>query len=98
MRPYPHRVALAPRTPGRGFNKVRGGNTPGDNPFRPRIFGVVVVWKDIFSDPGMVSYLRLMALALRPQGWGFFIVGCGIYTGSTVFIFGLGVVDVHKHF
>ena len=46
MEPYPHRVALALRTPGWGFHTVRGGIKPDDHRFRSWFVGVADVWKD----------------------------------------------------
>ena len=46
MGPYPPRVALALRTPGWGFDAVRGGIDPTRHRVRPRFVEVVEVLKD----------------------------------------------------
>ena len=46
MGPYPHRVALALRTPAWVFHTVGGGIHQGDHRFCPRLVKVVDLWKD----------------------------------------------------
>ena len=46
MGSYPPRVVLALRTPCWGFHTVGGGIDPEGHRFRPRVVGVVDVWKD----------------------------------------------------
>ena len=53
--PYPIRVALARRTTGWGFHTLRGRIVPRYLRFRPRIVGVVEVWRSFWSGEGNLS-------------------------------------------
>ena len=44
---YPHRMALALRTPGWGFHTVGGGIDQEEHCFCPRFVKVVDLWKDL---------------------------------------------------
>ena len=97
MGPYPHRVALAPRTPGWGSTPWRAVSARGITVFVPGLLELSLY--RILSDPGMGRYPHLMALALRTPGWGSRTVGGGIDQGDYCFCPRFDkVVDLWKDF
>ena len=89
MGPYPHRVALAPRTPGWAFHTVRAVSTGGATAFVLGLLELSLHGRS--SNPGMGPYPHRMTVALRPPGcWGIHTGGGAVSTrGATVFVQGL---------
>ena len=62
------KTQLATSQLGWGFHTFRGGIDPGDNRFRPRVVGVVEVWRDSSSGDGNLSCLGAAGPLRWPEG------------------------------
>ena len=88
--------------PGLDFHTMRGGIDPEDHRFRPRVVGVVDIWKNFFSGDRTLSSPSPPALHTNTsqsaiRWWGWFSTPCEAMSnrGNSVFVPGLSELHMY---